>query len=56
LTPTAACARERINAVLKAAEARFERETLLREKLMTGETTFDLHGLRDVLERKLRLP
>jgi len=48
--------RERINAVLKAAEARFEHETLLREKLITGETTFDLHGLREVLERKPRLP
>ena len=48
--------RERTNAVLKAAEARFERETLLREKLMAGETTFDLHGLREVLERKLRKP
>ena len=48
--------RERIDEVLKAAEARFERETLLREKLMAGETTFGLHGLREVIERKLRKP
>lgn len=43
--------RERVDDVLKAAEARFERETRLREKLIAGETSYDLHGLREYVER-----
>jgi 4-hydroxy-4-methyl-2-oxoglutarate aldolase len=46
--------RERIGEVLAAAEARFERETRLREKLAVGATSYDLHGLREVVERNRR--
>ncbi len=46
--------RERAEQVLMAAEARFEREAALREKLAAGQTTYDLHGLRDVVERSRR--
>jgi len=46
--------RERAEQVLMAAEARFEREAALREKLVAGETSYDLHGLRDVVERNRR--
>jgi len=46
--------RDRVDAVFKAAEARFERETRLREKLVAGEMSYDLHGLRDVVEKKGR--
>lgn len=41
---------DRAEAVLQAAEARFERETSLRNKLLAGELTIDLHGLRKILE------
>lgn len=37
--------------VLAAAEARAERETRLREKLLAGATSYDLHGLRELVER-----
>jgi len=43
--------RERMEAVLKAAESRFERETRLREKLVAGEISYDLHGLREYVEK-----
>jgi 4-hydroxy-4-methyl-2-oxoglutarate aldolase len=43
--------RERAEQVLVAAEARFEREAALREKLVAGQTSYDLHGLRDLVER-----
>jgi 4-hydroxy-4-methyl-2-oxoglutarate aldolase len=46
--------RERADAVFKAAEARFERENRLREKFIAGEISYDLHGLREVVERKER--
>ena len=46
--------RERAEQVLEAAEARFEREAALREKLVAGQTSYDLHGLRDVVERNRR--
>ena len=46
--------RERAAQVLVAAEARFEREAALREKLVAGQTSYDLHGLRDVVERNRR--
>jgi 4-hydroxy-4-methyl-2-oxoglutarate aldolase len=46
--------RERADVVLQAAEARFERENRLREKLIAGEMSYDLHGLRDYVEKKGR--
>jgi len=42
---------ERVEAVLKAAESRYDRETRLREKLIAGEISYDLHNLRDYVER-----
>jgi 4-hydroxy-4-methyl-2-oxoglutarate aldolase len=44
--------RERAAEVLKAAEARGEREARLREKLLAGQMSYDLHGLREVVEKK----
>ena len=41
---------ERVQAVLQAAESRLERETRLREKLIAGQMSYDLHGLRDYVE------
>ena len=46
--------RERAEEVLKAAEARFETEARLREKLAAGEISYDLHGLREVVEKNRR--
>jgi len=43
--------RERVDQVLTAAEARLQREAILREKLVAGERSYDLHGLRDYVER-----
>jgi 4-hydroxy-4-methyl-2-oxoglutarate aldolase len=37
--------------VLASAEARFEREASLRKKLLDGEISYDLHGLRKLVER-----
>jgi 4-hydroxy-4-methyl-2-oxoglutarate aldolase len=48
--------KERAGEVLKAAEARFEKEARLREKLVAGEISYDLHGLREVVEAKRRNP
>jgi 4-hydroxy-4-methyl-2-oxoglutarate aldolase len=49
----AVCIRSaRAGEVLKASEARFEREAHLRRRLIAGETSFELHGLREVLEKK----
>jgi 4-hydroxy-4-methyl-2-oxoglutarate aldolase len=42
---------ERLDDVFKAAESRQDREARLREKLFAGETSYDLHGLRDYVER-----
>ena len=51
----AVCVRkERAAEVLKAAEARFEKEARLREKLAAGETSYDLHGLRELVEKDRR--
>lgn len=47
---------ERAGEVLKAAEARFEKEARLRKKLATGEMSYDLHGLREIVEAKRRNP
>ena len=56
-TDGAVCVRhERINEVLRASEARCAHEERLREKLVAGGTSFDLHGLREVLERNMRKP
>ena len=46
--------RERTANVLKAAEARFQREARLREKLAAGEMSYDLSGLREYVERNRR--
>lgn len=46
--------RERAAEVLLAAEARFARESRLRDKLEAGEVTYDLHHLREVVEGKKR--
>jgi len=46
--------RERVTEVLQASEARFEKEARLREKLLTGEMSYDLHGLREVVEKNRR--
>jgi 4-hydroxy-4-methyl-2-oxoglutarate aldolase len=45
-----------VSDVLAAAEARFEKETRLREKLLAGETSYDLHGLRDYVKQLSRSP
>ena len=45
---------ERAGEILKAAEARCEREARLREKLAAGEMSYDLHGLRKIVETKMR--
>jgi 4-hydroxy-4-methyl-2-oxoglutarate aldolase len=46
----------RVDEVLRASEARFEREVRLRSKLEAGEMSYDLHGLREVVEKKRRKP
>jgi 4-hydroxy-4-methyl-2-oxoglutarate aldolase len=46
--------RERAEEVLKASEARFEKEARLREKLAAGEISYNLHGLREVVEKNRR--
>jgi len=46
--------RERVEEVLTAAEARFEREAALRKKLTAGEISYDLHGLREYVEKEQR--
>jgi 4-hydroxy-4-methyl-2-oxoglutarate aldolase len=45
---------EHTEEVLQAAEARFEKEARLREKLLAGEMTYELHGLREVVEKNWR--
>jgi 4-hydroxy-4-methyl-2-oxoglutarate aldolase len=42
--------RERVEEVLKASEERLAKENALRKKLLAGQTSYDLHGLRDVVE------
>jgi 4-hydroxy-4-methyl-2-oxoglutarate aldolase len=44
--------RERVDEVLKASETRLEKEARLRQRLVAGEMTYDLHGLRDVVKKK----
>lgn len=43
--------RERVGEVLAAAQARREREARLREQLAAGELSYDLHRLREFVER-----
>jgi 4-hydroxy-4-methyl-2-oxoglutarate aldolase len=47
--------RERVKEVLQASEARLEREALLRKKLWLGEISYDLHGLREYVEKERSL-
>jgi len=42
---------ERADAVLKASEERLAKEDSLRKKLLTGQMSYDLHGLREYVER-----
>jgi len=44
--------RDRVPEVLRASEARLEKESQLREKLLAGKLSYDLHGLREVVEKK----
>jgi 4-hydroxy-4-methyl-2-oxoglutarate aldolase len=44
----------RVDEVLDAAEVRFKKEVLLREKLFAGEMSYDLHGLRRYVEQYSR--
>ena len=41
----------RADEVLDVAETRFQKEALLREKLIAGEMSYDLHGLRQFVEQ-----
>ena len=43
--------RERADEVLKASEERLAKEDAVREKLLAGQISYDLHGLRDYVER-----
>jgi len=43
--------RERVEEVLKASEERLAKEDALREKLLAGQISYDLHSLRDYVER-----
>jgi len=43
--------RERVDEVLKASEERLAKEGALRKKLLTGQMSYDLHGLRAYMER-----
>jgi 4-hydroxy-4-methyl-2-oxoglutarate aldolase len=43
--------RERVDEVLKASEERLAKEDTLRKKLLAGQISYDLHGLRNYVER-----
>ena len=45
---------ERAREVLQASETRFGKEARLREKLLAGEMSYDLHGLRVFVEKDRR--
>lgn len=47
---------DRAAEVLRASEARLEMEAQLRQKLLAGVLSYDLHGLRDVVEEKRSKP
>jgi len=44
--------RERVDEVLLASKARFEKEARMRERLQAGEISYDIHGLRKVVEKE----
>ena len=46
--------RERVDEVLQASEVRFEKETRMRERLVSGEISYEIHGLREVVEKNRR--
>jgi len=43
--------RERVEEVLQASEARFEKEARMRERLVAGEISYEIHGLRDFVDK-----
>jgi len=43
--------RDRADEVLKASEERLTKEAAMREKLLAGQISYDLHGLREYVER-----
>jgi len=43
--------RERVDEVLQASEDRFEKEARMRDRLVAGEISYDIHGLRSVVEK-----
>ena len=43
---------QRLDEVLQASEARFEKEMRMRERLQAGEISYDIHGLREVVEKE----
>ena len=52
-TDGAVCVRrDRVADVLRASEARLEKEASLRQKLLAGELSYDVYGLREVVEKK----
>jgi 4-hydroxy-4-methyl-2-oxoglutarate aldolase len=52
-TDGAVCVKqERLEDVLVKAEARLEKETLMRARLQAGETSYDIHGLREYVEKQ----
>jgi 4-hydroxy-4-methyl-2-oxoglutarate aldolase len=46
---------ERLDDVLAKAEARREKEAHLRARLQAGETSYDIHGLREYVEKRQHL-
>jgi len=49
------CVRQsRMDEVLVASEARLEREAQMRKRLLAGEISYDIHGLREVVEKDRR--
>jgi 4-hydroxy-4-methyl-2-oxoglutarate aldolase len=54
-TDGAVCVRrDRVTEVLRASEARLAKEAQLRKRLQAGELSDDVHGLREVVDRKQR--
>jgi 4-hydroxy-4-methyl-2-oxoglutarate aldolase len=45
---------ERVDQVLQASEARLERETRMRARLLAGEMSYDIHKLRELVETDRR--
>jgi len=46
--------RERMVEVLTASEERLAKEDALRKKLLAGQISYDLYGLREVVERNIK--